>query len=215
MGTLATPHPAGHRGMHGAAAGPARIGPNAIIQVFAATRERMGTAFAEALLADATPYRPDTLPSEMVVEDEPRALVRTLVERAGPYLATSVLREAGLRTGDYLLANRIPRVAQWVMRASPKRVALRLLLGAMRRNAWTFAGSGRFVVPDGARTPELVFEECAMCRGMHEERPMCDFYAGTFERLVRALVSKHASVTEVECMAQGAGRCRFVVHGID
>lgn len=201
-------------GPMGAGTSPARIGPNAIIQVFAATRERMGAAFAEALLRDATPYRPDTLPTEMVDEAEPRALIRALVDRAGPFLATSVLREAGHRTGDYLLAHRIPRVAQWVMRVAPTRVALRILLTAMQRNAWTFAGSGRFVVPAGAGAPALVFESCPMCRGMHEARPMCDFYGGTFERLIRTLVSRHATVIEVECMAQGASRCRFEVHGL-
>jgi divinyl protochlorophyllide a 8-vinyl-reductase len=192
----------------------ARIGPNAIIQVFGAARDRLGVAFADALLRDVTPYTPDTLPGDMVDEHEPQALVRALVERAGPFLATSVLREAGHRTGDYLLAHRIPRVAQWVMKAAPAPVARRILFSAMQRNAWTFAGSGTFRIEAGTAAPTLVIDACPMCAGMHHTRPMCDFYAGTFERLVRALVRPHATVVETECLAQGGHCCRFVVEGV-
>jgi divinyl protochlorophyllide a 8-vinyl-reductase len=49
---------------------------------------------------------------------------------------------------------------------------------------------------------------------MHTERAMCDFYAGTFERLIQAVVSRYASVVEVECMAQGGAACRFEIQGV-
>ncbi len=193
---------------------PSRIGPNAIIQVATALRDRFGATLAEPLLLQATGYRMTALPSEMVDEREAQALAKAVVERVGPWLGTSVLREAGHRTGDYLLANRIPQIAQLAMRLAPRHIGLSLLLGAMSKHAWTFAGSGHFRVVRTSGAPELVFDDCAMCRGMHEQRPMCDFYAGTFERLIQAVVAKHASVTEVECMAQGAERCRFQLHGV-
>ncbi len=191
-----------------------RIGPNTIIQVAGALRDRFGALLAEPLVRDATGYSMSAMPSAMVDEREAQALVRAVVDKVGPWLACSVLREGGHRTGDYLLANRIPRVAQWVMRLSPRRVGLSLLLRAMSANAWTFAGSGRFRVVPTRHTPILVFEECAMCRDMHAERAMCDFYAGTFERLIQALVSRYASVDEVECMAQGGAACRFEIRGV-
>lgn len=169
---------------------------------------------AEPLLLESTGYTMTALPSEMIAEREAQSLVHALVEKVGPWLATSVLREAGHRTGDYLLANRIPRIAQWVMRVSPQSVALSILLSAIGRNAWTFVGSGRFRVGSSSGNPELIVESCAMCSDMHEDRPMCDFYAGTFERLMQALVARHASVTEIECCAQGGSACRFAVHGI-
>jgi divinyl protochlorophyllide a 8-vinyl-reductase len=49
-----------------------------------------------------------------------------------------------------------------------------------------------------------------MCRGVTAAGPVCDFYAGTFERLVGALVGA-ATVCEVECAAHGGGCCRFQV----
>ena len=198
----------------GAWSASASIGPNAVIQVAGALRDRFGPLLADPLVLRATGYTMASMPSSMIDEREAQALVRAVVDKVGPWLATSVLREAGHRTGDYLLANRIPRVAQWVMRAAPKRVALSLLLKAMAANAWTFAGSGHFRIQSTPDAPELLFESCAMCRGMHEDRPMCDFYAGTFERLIQAVVAKHASVTEVECMAHGGAVCRFTLHGV-
>lgn len=177
-------------------------------------RERFGPSMAEPLLLESTGYRMTALPSAMVAEREAQSLVHALVEKVGPWLATSVLREAGHRTGDYLLAKRIPRIAQWVMRVSPRSVALAILLRAISRNAWTFVGSGNFRVASSSRALELIVESCPMCSDMHQERPMCDFYAGTFERLMQALVARHASVTETECCAQGGSVCRFEVHGI-
>lgn len=194
--------------------GVARIGPNAVIQVAAEVQARFGVDRTAALVHGATGYALDALPSEMIDERQAQALTRALVQDMGLSLATNMLRAAGHRTGDYLLANRIPRPAQWVIRLAPRRVGLHLLLRAMQANAWTFAGSGQFVVTADTPVPDLVFESCAMCKDMHEQQPMCDFYAGTFERLIRALVSRFAGVQEVECMALGHPRCRFVLQGV-
>lgn len=193
---------------------PGRIGPNTIIQVAGVLRDRLSPSFAEAVLRDATRYTLATLPSEMIDEREAQGVVRSLMARMGVELAAPMLREAGSRTADYLLAHRIPRVAQWVMRAAPRRVGLSLLLKAMTANAWTFAGSGHFHVESDGHAPVLVFEECAMCRGMHEAIPMCDFYAGTFEQLIRVLIAPDVRVTEATCMAQGGAACRFELHNV-
>ena len=64
------------------------------------------------------------------------------------------------------------------------------------------------------RAPDLVFHDCAMCRDLHESQPMCDFYAGTFERLITELITPTARVVEVECIAQGARVCRFQLQNV-
>jgi divinyl protochlorophyllide a 8-vinyl-reductase len=192
----------------------ARIGPNAIIQVAQVVRDRLSPAFADAILRDATPYSLESMPTCMVDEREAQSVVRALVQRVGAGGATPVLREAGSRTADYLLANRIPAFAQLLIRLAPRRIGLALLLRAMAANAWTFAGSGHFAIVKAKRAPELVFHECAMCRDMHESQPMCDFYAGTFERLIAELVAPDVRVTEVECVAQGGAVCRFQLHHV-
>jgi divinyl protochlorophyllide a 8-vinyl-reductase len=189
----------------------ARIGPNVIIQVAAASRAILGERFADALVRDATPYTLQQLPGDMIDQREAQAIVRELVGRVGARAAVPVLREAGERTADYLLAHRIPRAAQWVMRALPRGMGLSLLLRAMSANAWTFAGSGEFRIVRASPWPLLEFTACAMCDGMHEDEPMCHFYGGTFERLIRRLIASAATVREVECMAQGGDRCRFEI----
>ncbi|MEZ4457439.1 MAG: bacteriochlorophyll 4-vinyl reductase [Gemmatimonadales bacterium] len=188
----------------------ARIGPNAILQVAEAIRAGLGDAAAEALLAEAG-YSLDRLPTAMVDEREPLALGAALIDRYGAATAAATLRDAGERTGAYLLANRIPRPAQRLIRLLPSRLGYRLLLGAIGRHAWTFAGSGRFSVRFGPAGPELAFDDCAMCRGLVQGAPVCDYYAGTFERLFRELVEPRVRVREIECLAAGGRCCRFTV----
>jgi divinyl protochlorophyllide a 8-vinyl-reductase len=190
----------------------ARIGPNAIIQVTHVLEERFGRETADTLLSEATGYHLETLPGAMVPEQEALALTHRVMGYCGEAQATLVLREAGLRTGDYLLAHRIPRAAQWIMRRLPRRAGLSLLLKAMSAHAWTFAGSGTFTVQRTGAVVELCFHQCAMCRELHSDGPVCDFYAGTFERLIRTIVSPTARVREVECQAQGGRHCRFQVN---
>lgn len=192
----------------------ARIGPNTIIQLAQVLRDRHGETVASRLLVGSTGYGLSTLPSTMVDEREAQAFVRTVMEALGERPAADLLRDAGRRTADYLMANRIPRLAQWLIRRLPRRAGLSLLLKAMQANAWTFAGSGTFTVVTTPAGAELGFHACAMCRDMHTDGPVCDFYAGTFEHLIRTLVTRDATVREVECIATGGHRCRFEVTGI-
>ena len=83
-----------------------RIGPNAITQVIAALKDRVGLAstrscFEAAGLIDYLESPPETMVSERHVA----MLQATLREVLGPALAHEVSRDAGYRTGDYLLAN--------------------------------------------------------------------------------------------------------------
>jgi divinyl protochlorophyllide a 8-vinyl-reductase len=187
-----------------------RIGPNAIIQTAAVLRERFGTARATAMLAHATGRSLDDMPTHMVDEREVRALVRTCLDTLGHRQTQAVLREAGQRTADYLLANRIPRPVQWLLRVLPARIGFGLLTRAMAQHAWTFAGSGSFHVAP-CNPPELRIENCPLCRGLHLESPVCDFYAGTFERLLAVLVRRDTCVAQVESAASGGASCRYVV----
>lgn len=196
------------------AAVAARIGPNAIIQTAAALRARVGEARALALVRGATGRGFDALPTVMVDEAEVNALVRALRADLDPALFEAVLRDAGARTAEYLLAHRIPRAAQAVMRVVPAGLALRLLLNGIMRHTWTFAGTAAVRVVRH-RDVTLEMHRCPMCRGMAASAPVCHFYAGTLERLLRRLVSAQAVVEEVSCEAAGAERCAFALrpHG--
>lgn len=186
----------------------ARIGPNAISQVAHAVEARHGRA-AAALLMAAVGYSLDALPDTMVDELEARELALAVLDAFGTEEGLATLADAGRRTGDYLLAHRIPRLAQYLIRSLPPRLGLRLLLAAVARHAWTFAGSGRFVVHPGTPWPVLEIVNCPACRGLTAEQPICAFHAATFARLVEVLVAPTLMVTEVACGAMGAVGCRF------
>lgn len=191
--------------------GGGRIGPNAITQVAAALEEMAPPDDIDALFdaAGLAAYR-RAPPAGMVAEQEVAALHRALRARLDPARRRMVAWEAGRRTGDYLLAHRIPRPARWLLRALPPRLASRTLLAAIRRHAWTFAGSGQ-IAARGGRPVRIALAGCPLCRGLQAEAPACTYFAATFERLFAALVHPRARVIETECEAAGAAACVFEI----
>lgn len=199
--------------MQQAASVAGRIGPNAIIQLAAVLDDRVGAVPVQRLFASAgMAHYLQAMPKEMVAESEVRALHAALRQQFGPACAQALARAAGRRTAGYLLENRIPKPVQWLLRRLPKSLAVRVLLKAIERNSWTFAGSGTFVAVYG-RPARLGITHNPLCRGLiNVEEPRCDFYAGTFEALFRALINPEAKVHEVACEAMGAEACVFELH---
>lgn len=186
-----------------------RIGPNAIIRVGEVLQRRLGAATAARLYAAAGlgTYFAEP-PSAMVDEAEARRLHVQLRSALGERLAAEVAREAGIATADYLLAHRIPKAVQALLKRLPASLACRVLLQAITRHAWTFAGSGRFEARAG-RPCVLTIRDNPLCRGQASEQPLCDYYAATFEQLFRVLVHRDTRVSETHCEARGDDACRF------
>jgi divinyl protochlorophyllide a 8-vinyl-reductase len=188
-----------------------RVGPNAIIQVGNALPGLVGIEAARSVFRAARLESLfDTPPQEMVDERDVRRLHDAVRNAFAPALAQAVLAAAGRRTGDYLLAHRIPRPAQVMLRVLPSPASGRLLAGAIRRHAWTFAGSGEFTVIAG-RPLLLEIRRNPVCSKASTADPRCFFFAATFQRLFERLVDPLAIVIESECEARGAGACRFRV----
>lgn len=181
------------------------IGPNAVSQLRPAAQEAGRECRAAALFAAAgeTGWL-RTPPTAMVPADRVARLHR-LFREAGEQ---AVLAEAGRLTADYLLAARIPRGAQRVLRALPPRPASWLLTPAIAAHAWTFAGH----VTARAGNP-TVFEIAAnpLCAGERAGDPVCVWHCAVFERLFRALVSRRAQVRETRCTTLGDPVCRFEI----
>jgi divinyl protochlorophyllide a 8-vinyl-reductase len=186
-----------------------RIGPNAIIRVGEVLQRRLGAPTTARLYAAAglANYFAEP-PSAMVDEAEARRLHVQLRRALGERLAAEVSREAGVATADYLLAHRIPKPVQALLRVLPAPLACRVLLKAIARHAWTFAGSGRFEAAAG-HPCVLTIRDNPLCRGQASEQPVCDYYAATFEHLFRVLVHRGTRVTETHCEARGDDACRF------
>jgi divinyl protochlorophyllide a 8-vinyl-reductase len=193
----------------GAAPDQARIGPNAVTRLadaLTAANADPAPVFARAGL-EASLLEP---PTAMVAEADVTALYAALHAELGRDDARLVGDAAGVRTATYLLANRIPRPAQTVLRACPAQLSQRLLLMLIAKHAWTFAGSAGFEVHHG-RPAHIVLTGSPLARGITDDRPVCAFYAGTFRGLLRALVDPATDVVEVACAAAGAPHCRFEV----
>jgi divinyl protochlorophyllide a 8-vinyl-reductase len=195
-------------GAHGAAG---RIGPNAIIRVAEALRREGGEGLERRIfLAARLGGYLGTLPEKMVDEAEVERLHRALRDTLGAERAREISRDAGYATGDYLLAHRIPRAVQAVLKLAPAPLAARVLMTAIGRHAWTFAGSGAFAWTPG-RPLSFEIRGNPVCRGTVSDVPVCDYYAATFERLFSSLVHARATVVETTCEAVGAGACRFEI----
>ena len=186
-----------------------RIGPNAVIRLAEALDAIESKAVTVKLFtaAELGSYL-SSPPQSMVPEEDVTVLHRRLRSEMGQARAASVSWIAGLKTADYLLANRIPKAVQGLLKLLPRRVAAFILLKAIGAHAWTFAGSSRFSWSLG-RTITLAFEDCPLCRWDRSTVPCCHYYAATFERLFRVLISADTTVRETDCIAAGAEACRF------
>jgi divinyl protochlorophyllide a 8-vinyl-reductase len=185
---------------HGAAG---RIGPNAVLQLIPVL-ERAGGATLPARLCAAAGLA-EVRGDRGLIDEAPVARLHALVraELADP---DPILREAGLATGAYILANRIPAPIRVLLAWLPAPIAARLLARAIAKHAWTFAGTGAFRVVD-PRTFEL--ENNPLIRGETAARPLCVWHAGVFERLYQTLVDRRLTCAETACAAMGAPACRF------
>lgn len=180
------------------------IGPNAILQHLPVLDAAIGHRQRDALLylADVSAPSPD---SGMVPQDDVARFHR-FVRLYLPDKAESVQRAAGLATGDYILAHRIPKPAQTLIRLMPARLGARVLSGAIARHAWTFAGTGAFAI--AARAP-LTFVIGRNPLAVNARAPSCTWHAAVFERLFGALVWPGVRVRETACCGCGDPACRF------
>ncbi len=194
----------------------AQIGPNAITRV----KEALEVAFGADVSAEA--FRAAGLsafwakpPTHMVDQRDVQALFQALHRSLGDSTAEQITYSAGLRTADYLLAHRIPKAFQTLLRLLPAKLAAVALLLAIRRHAWTFVGSGRFNFRAprffGSARLTLAIEDNPLCQGLESDHPVCSFHTAVFQRLFEQLVHRNSSVTEVSCGAQGASACVFEV----
>lgn len=195
---------------HGTGPAIAEIGPNAVTQLInaldaAGLQPVASEIFSEAAAADWLAHPPTAM-----VDERPVAAIHQTVRRLlPPQQAAAILDDAGRRTGDYILANRIPKLAQAVLKIMPAPIAARMLTKAITAHAWTFAGSGRFSATVGKT---VTFEIAAnpLCAGEHTDHQVCVWHAAVFQRLFQVLVSPYTRVTEITCGARGDDCCRFV-----
>ena len=183
------------------------IGPNAILQMLPQIERIGGPERVHEMLAKAGIFAvPDG--TAMIPEGDAARLHR-LLRAEEPDLAPALSRAAGQDTARYILAHRIPKPAQVLLKALPRGLAANALSKAIARHAWTFVGSGRFRALD-AWTFEI--RNNPVIRHEVSDVPLCAWHAAVFETLYRALVHPGSRCHECRCGAQpGSEACRFRV----
>lgn len=182
-----------------------QIGPNSAIQLGLAMRELCGADAAQRLFEMA--HCQDLLstpPTSMIDEAIPARLFTTLWVFWPHADAMKIAREAGRRTADYVIAHRIPRLAQVLLRMAPRPVAVGLLLRAIQRNAWTFVGSGTCSVMAGA--PSVI-----TIRNNPLLMPDCAWHEAVFQRLFECLIARGTGVQHTACCRDDDPACRFEI----
>ncbi|MEE4337667.1 bacteriochlorophyll 4-vinyl reductase [Erythrobacter sp.] len=186
--------------------GEAEIGPNAVLQTVRIIEERLGSEVSAAILAEAGL---SGLPSGecMIRETHAIALHRALHRRL-PREAPAIARSAGWATADYIIAHRIPGAAKVLLRLLPASLAAPLMMAAIRRHAWTFAGAGRFT-PRGGWS----FTIDRSRAGDQPAPPAClfEWYGAVFTRLFRELVAERCECRPLASESE-SGDERLVRH---
>lgn len=188
----------------------ALIGPNAVLQAVAVMEERLGHSETAAILADA---QIEHLPSgtHMIPEADALRLHRWLALH-DPLGAFVIAEESGARTADYIIANRIPRAAVWLLRRLPAMLAAPLLMAAIRKHAWTFVGAGDFA-PQGAWG--FTIDRTAAGDSLPPPDSLFAWYAAVFTRLYRQLVSRGCECRMQAPAADHVPLRAYAIHRVD
>lgn len=185
----------------------ARIGPNAILQLVPVLEDAAGPETTQHVLAMAGIMQlPDAAAGLM--EEAPAARLHQALRAELPDAAPLLAREAGWRTGAYILGNRIPRKAQTLLKLLPARLSAPILARAVEKHAWTFCGSGKFNLVS-QWPPIFEIHDNPVVRGERSDTPLCHWHAAVFECLFSTLCGPRWRCTETQCCAQGAPACRF------
>lgn len=181
----------------------ARVGPNAVIQLSSALADLEGESEQWQVFASAGYARLlSDLPHDMIDETIPARLFDTVRRCLPADRADTVLREAGTRTGAYILANRIPGPAKTLLRLLPSPIAARLLLKAISQHAWTFAGSGVVTCSYGRPLAMTIARNPLATPG-------CPWHTAVLEHLFQELAGNHLRVRHDGCCCRGAAACTF------
>jgi divinyl protochlorophyllide a 8-vinyl-reductase len=191
-------------------AGIALIGPNAITRIAEALTSGYGIDLTRHVFARAqVAHYLAAPPTVMVPEDDFAALYGALFDAVAVADAHAVAARAGMLTGDYLLARRVPRVLQWLLPLLPPAWSATILARAIRRHAWTFTGSGTFDFRRAGTGMQLTVHGSPACRRLQVDDPACSYFAATFARVFSGVLGRPVEAIERSCAATGADCCRF------
>jgi divinyl protochlorophyllide a 8-vinyl-reductase len=186
---------------------PSRRGfmsPLAVLELVRSVEDMVGSDARDEALREALIHRLPA-PDEPVREDTAARLHRA-VRRLWPEDADALLRRAGEEAGRYVLEHRLPDRGRQLLLRMPRSAAAWLFARRTQQQAWTFAGSGRFVIESAGQFSLL---DNPLVRGETADRPICSYHSGLFERQFRVVVHPGIRCVETACLAKGDAACVF------
>lgn len=184
-----------------------RVGPNAIIQTSRALEKLCGREARDAIFAAAGfGWMQEREPTDMVRAEAVVALNRAIHDNVERQHAERIMWHAGVGTARYILANRIPKPAQYALSRLPRGLAAHILLKAIGKNAWTFAGAAKIQVGRNW----IAIEENPICLG-RSGFSSCVWHQAVFTTLFEDIIGGDVIVQETHCIARGDKLCRFEI----
>ncbi len=182
-----------------------RIGSDAVLQTLDALGEVGGELLAHKVLeAAGLRYVLDQKLQEMVPQNLFLGLVRAIEDTLPRSQVDLVAVTSGRKTGSVLLEQYIPDMAQKLLHTLPPHVAGPLLLHALEKHSWTFAGSAKVHYEAGPPLQLVI-----------ENNPMavwgCLWQCALLEAVFRSLISADARVWHMACCAEHKPSCVYMI----
>lgn len=178
-----------------------RIGSDAVLQTLDALSEVGGVHLVQRIVDVAgLRYVVDQTLPDMVPQSVFSALVQSIEDMLPRSQVDLVAVKSGRKTGAILLEQYIPDMAQKLLRTLPKRVAGPLLLHALEKHAWTFAGSASVHHIDGPPL-KLVIGSNPMANWG------CLWQCALLETVFRHVISPDARIWQMACCASDSTKC--------
>ena len=180
------------------------MAPFVVLEVAAAVKEVLGEEELALALREAQLFRlPE--PDEPVREDK-SARLHQAVRSLWPDEAQTICATAGVGAGHRVIETQITEKAQAMLAKMPMATGAWLLAKTARQNAWTFSGSGDFVVESEQR---FILRDNPVVLGETSDTSVCYFHASLFQTLFSTLIHPRLICSEVACLARGDDACVF------
>lgn len=180
------------------------MAPFVVLETVRAIETVLGADAGKQAMKDAHLFRlPET--DEPVREDK-AARLHQAMRRNWPDDAVEMGRIAGNGAALRIMENQITVKAQSMLAKMPRATGAWLLAKTIRQNAWTFSGTGNFVVESEQR---FILNDNPILLGEETLSTVCHFHASLFQRLFSTLIHPGLECREVACAACGDASCVF------
>lgn len=180
------------------------MAPFVVLEMAHAIKDVLGPDNLDLALKEAQLFRLPEI-DEPVREDKAARLHQT-VRRVWPEQAEQISRTAGEGAAMRIMEQLITKRAQAMLAKMPRATGAWLLAKTARQNAWTFSGSGEFVVESESR---FILDANPVVAGETADKAACYFHASLFEKLFSTLIHPRLICREIACSARGDAACVF------